>query len=62
MKLDNEDQRQMLLQLLDMATFPGAARQQVYELGIAIAVADLEPVIAEEIKITGKQNIDLVNG
>lgn len=30
------------MQLLDMATFPGAARRQVYELGEAIAKAAVE--------------------
>jgi hypothetical protein len=42
MKLDNEEQRSLLLQLLDMATFPGAARKAVYELGAAIETAGIE--------------------
>lgn len=42
MKLDNEEQRALLIQLLDMATFPGVFRQRVYALGVAIEVAGIE--------------------
>lgn len=41
MKLDNEEQRALLIQLLDMATFPGVFRQRVYALGVAVETADL---------------------
>lgn len=41
MTLDNEEQRALLLQLLDMSTFPGAARQKVYALGVAVETADV---------------------
>lgn len=41
MKLDDEEQRKFLLQLLDMAQFPGAVRHKVYALGVAIETAGL---------------------
>lgn len=36
MKLDSEQQRQILLQLIDSAQFPGSARKIVNELANAI--------------------------
>lgn len=48
MKLDNEQQRKILIQLIDSATFPGHAREMVTELGRAIAGADIEEPISVE--------------
>lgn len=42
MTLDSEAQRQMLLQLIDNAQFPGKARRQVMALAVAIETADVE--------------------
>lgn len=41
MKLDNEQQRTLLLQLIDQAQFPGSARKVVFELGQAIETAEV---------------------
>lgn len=40
MTLDTEQQRELLLQLIAQATFPGAAIEVVYDLKKAIAEAD----------------------
>jgi len=42
MKLDNEEQRTVLLQLLDSTSFPGAARKIIHALGEAIETAGIE--------------------
>lgn len=42
MKLDNEQQRQILLQLIDAAQFPGTARKIINELAEAIETAEIE--------------------
>lgn len=44
MKLDSEEQRNMLLQLINASQFPGAARKAIYELGVAIETAGIESV------------------
>ena len=41
MTLDNEQQRVILLQLIDQATFPGAARKMVHDLGLAVETAKI---------------------
>lgn len=43
MILDNEQQRQMLLQLIDAAQFPGTARKVINKLGDAIEAAGIMP-------------------
>lgn len=42
MKLDTEQQRQILLQLIDQATFPGSAIEVVMSLKQAVRAAALE--------------------
>jgi hypothetical protein len=42
MKLDSEQQRQILLQLIDNTQFPGKARRLVIELSQAIETAEIE--------------------
>lgn len=42
MKLDNEQQRKILLQLIDNAQFPGSARKVVNDLATAIETAEVE--------------------
>lgn len=42
MKLDNENQRGLLLQLINGSQFPGSARKAIYELGEAIETAEIE--------------------
>lgn len=42
MKLDNEQQRGLLLQILDHVQFPGDARKVIFELGRAIETADID--------------------
>lgn len=43
MKLDSEEQRRLLLQLIDMSQFPGSARKAIYELGDAVEKATIGP-------------------
>jgi hypothetical protein len=42
MKLDNEEQRQILLQLIAAASVPGSAVEKVAELKRVIAQAELD--------------------
>ena len=46
MKLDREEHRILLLELLDRAQFQGVARRLVYELGEAIEAAEIDPQAA----------------
>lgn len=55
MKLDNEDQRAILLQLIDNTTFPGKARHVINALAHSIETAEIEPVEVAR-KPTGGRN------
>lgn len=60
MKLDNEEQRKFLLQLLDMATFPGAVRHKVYALGVAVETAEiLTEILGETQSPIGEKSTSL---
>lgn len=54
MTLDNEQQRNILLDLLDRSQFPGAARHVVAALGSAIETAEILPPPAPKPEMAGK--------
>jgi hypothetical protein len=52
--LDNEQQRKLLLDLLDRSQFPGAARRLVADLGTAIETATVLPAPAPKPETVGR--------
>ena len=48
MKLDTERQRAILIEMINVATFPGKHAEEVADLKRALSTAELEPTDSED--------------